>query len=250
MQNPPIPLAYAVYQLEELFALSIDGYILFPSSMHESVGNLSIGVSPEDRVRDAEEVGYEAWSRDWSQYWVDYLDGVSIVKVWVNRSKMSSIESNMNVVDVYNLARDLSDLSDEERDILSVRDEDISEIVDERGEMVNFVDTAAVDAALEELHRDNRIDREQARVEILNGTNIDGLGSRYERWVTHLGGDVIRVKNAPGKQQNSVLYVTNKEEYGYTLDRISSLFSEAEIVEGRPDFITTGDIVIVIGMDF
>lgn len=250
LQNPPIPLAYAVYQVEELLALSIDGYILFPASMHDTVGKLSFGEIPEERVGDVEDLGFEKWSTQWSEYWVEYLSNISLIKVWVNRSSLSSIESNMNVVDLYSFSKDFSGLTEDEVQVLAVEDSDIEEIVDERGDMVSFVGTTAIDGALENIHRDERIDREQARIEILNGTNVDGLGSRYERWIVHIGGDVIRVKNAPGKQQKSFIYVTDPEEYEYTLDRIGTLWDGVEVIEGRPDFITTGDIVIVLGMDF
>jgi len=92
--------------------------------------------------------------------------------------------------------------------------------------------------------------REQARIEILNGTSTAGFGARYERWIRHLGGDVIRVKNAPSTTEKSVIYVTDADEYGYTVGRIAGLWEEVEIREGRPDFITTGDVIIVLGMDF
>ncbi len=248
LQNPPIPLAYTLYQLEELLAVPIDGYVLFPSSQHDQIGAFSTGSIPWDDLE--ERSGFEEWTREWEDYWIEYLRSISLVKVWMNRSDLPDIESNMSPMEMYAFSQEMSALSDEEIHRL-VPDEDmLSETMDERGKVVKIVSIQSADELLSSLGRDNQMDREQARIEILNGTNVNGLGSRYERWITHVGGEVIRVKNAPGKQQETIIYVTDSEKYEYTLEQISALWDSVKVVEGRPDYITTGDIIIVLGMDF
>jgi hypothetical protein len=45
--------------------------------------------------------------------------------------------------------------------------------------------------------------------------------------------------------------VTDRDEFRYTLDKIIGLWgNDLNIIEGRPDFITTGDIIVVLGLDF
>jgi hypothetical protein len=250
LQNPPIPLAYAVYQLEELFGIAVDGYIVFPPEIRDSLGSLSAKPGPDDVVGDVESIGYEKWAEEWGGYWVDYFRSLSLVNVWIHRGSVGKIESNMDVLDVYSFSKKLSSIPADDVNILAVPDEQVSEIVDDRGEVVNSVGIPAIDAVLAELSPDERMAREQARIEILNGTSTAGFGARYERWIRHLGGDVIRVKNAPSTTEKSVIYVTDADEYGYTVGRIAGLWEEVEIREGRPDFITTGDVIIVLGMDF
>lgn len=250
LQNPPIPLAYSVYQLEELFGIAVDGYIVFPSEIRDSLGSLSAKQGPEDVIGDVESIGYEKWAEEWGEYWVDYFRSLSLVNIWVHRELVGKIESNMDILDVYAFSKKISTIPADNVNVLTVPDEHISEIVDDRGEVVNSISIAAIDAVLAGLSPDENMAREQARIEILNGTATSGFGARYERWIRHLGGDVIRVKNAPSTTEKSVIYVTDASEYEYTVSRIAGLWDEVEIREGRPDFITTGDVIIVLGMDF
>ena len=248
LQIEPVPLAYPFYQLQELFAVPIDGYVVFPPGVAENIGPLSGKDAPSTSVAGLKD--YQEWGEAWEDYWSGYLRSLSVMKIWMNRGIVPEIESNMNVVDVYTFARDFASLPEESVETLVPPTDAVVKMIDERGEQVNGIQISAVDSMLEGLGRDNRMDREQARIEIFNGTDVDGWGGRYERWVKHLGGEVIRVKNAPQQRDGTVIYVTDQEEYAYTVSRISSLWENVELVEGRPDFITTGDIIVLLGVDF
>jgi len=57
-------------------------------------------------------------------------------------------------------------------------------------------------------------------------------------------------ENAPNNVDNTIFYVPNKEEYNDSLSTIMEIFpGQYEIIEGRPSFMTTGDIVIILGKD-
>lgn len=248
LQTPSMPIAVPVYELEELFALQIDGYLIVPGSRIEALASVA-GVS--DIPSFADETGsYTQWAQEWNSFFIDVLQGVSLFSVWRQRDMIPSILSNVEPSGVYAFARAVQELPDDAISPLVVSSDLLVRGVDERGGDVDMITTGALDSVLTGLERDERIEREQARIEVFNGTSIDGLGSRVERWIRHVGGEVIRVKNAPGRSQESVLYVTDADEYAYTVSRISGLFESIRIVEGRPEFITTGDITVIIGIDF
>lgn len=248
LQSNPIPFPYLYYQLEELYALQIDGYVLFSPAVEQKIGVLSLLKNPEDVGKDAKR--FRSWSEEWTEYWAMYIRNLSLFQIWRNRDIVPQIESDMSVGDVYAFARDFSALPEKSVSTHVVSDDEIMKVIDEKGAQVSLVSVSAIDSLLEALSQDKRIDREQARVEIFNGTEISGWGSRYERWVKHLGAEVIRVKNAPLQIGGTVIYVTDLEKYAYTVERISTLWDDVKIVEGRPNFVTTGDIIIVLGVDF
>jgi len=244
--NPPMPLAYTMYQIEELFALPIDGYMSFPPEIVSRSQVFSTGEVPDVEIQGS----YDTWEKNWMSYWDTYLRSVSLLSVWRNRSILTDIQSSMGVVDVYSFIQEYKRISTNTLVKIDIPDDSLTETINERGETVNVVGIEAVDAAMADLDRDSQMDREQARIEIFNGTNVGGYGARYERLIRNMGGEVIRVMNAPGKSQNTRIFVTDTQKYAYTVSQISRLFAHAQVIEGRPDFVTTGDVIIVLGMDF
>jgi len=248
LQTPPVSLAYAFYQLQEFLAIPIDGYVYISGDADE-VSGLGIGYPPSEAVSGTKEYGQ--WSREWSEYWIDNLDSISVLNIWSSREDIPRIESNMSAVELYEFIKAFQRVNGENIDLIPLSQDNLAEVVDERGKTVSFLSEVAVDEVLKDFTGDVRMDREQARVEIFNGSSVNGLGNRYRRWIDHIGGDVIRVENAPGVWETSVIYVTDLEEFEYTVGNIVSLWTDGvEIIEGRPDFVTTGDVIVVLGIDF
>lgn len=248
LQTNPAPFPFFFNQVEELFALSIDGYIVFPADVSDQAGAIA-GMESPFSVH-AKPVSYDEWSSAWVSYWNEYFRSLSLVNVWLNRDLVGRIESNLSVVDVFSIARDLSSLPEDSVRTHIIPDSSYSKVIDERGETIKVITLERIDAMLSDFAEDERMGREQARVEVFNGTDINGWGSRNERWIKHVGAEVIRVKNAPLQAGKTKIYVVEPEKYPYTLERISSLFDEVEVIEGRPDFVTTGDLIVLLGVDF
>lgn len=249
LQTPSRSCAYTLYSIEEMLAIPIDGYVYIDGDEIEEFVEMGSGERPDVALEGI--TGYQNWSEGWNDYWVDLLDSVSLIKIWRHRDIIADIESNMNVVDVYSFIEDFKSVKNDDISSVVIEDEQLEEVVNNKGDIVSLVTENAWDEALKDHLVDYLVDREQARIEIFNGSRIDGLGARYQRWVEHLGADVIRVQNAPGEWENTTVYVTNSEEFKYTLEKIKGLWGdELKIIEERPDFITTGDIIIVLGLDF
>ncbi len=97
---------------------------------------------------------------------------------------------------------------------------------------------------------DRELEKERVRVEVYNGSGMSGYASQYARKIRNTGCEVVRFDNAPNEQEKTQFYVPKKDEFSKSLNVIFELFPGTyEIVEGRPSFMTTGDIVIILGKD-
>ncbi len=61
---------------------------------------------------------------------------------------------------------------------------------------------------------------------------------------------MVRFDNAPSKESSTKFYVPNQAEFKNSLAIIRELLpGQYELINGRPSFMTTGDIVIILGED-
>jgi hypothetical protein len=94
------------------------------------------------------------------------------------------------------------------------------------------------------------VERERVNVEVYNASNISGLASEYARKVRHTGCRILRYDNAPNLYDNTVIYVPEPEGYQNSLMLIKDVLGkDVEIRYERPSFVTTGDIVLILGKD-
>ena len=94
------------------------------------------------------------------------------------------------------------------------------------------------------------VERERVNVEVYNGSNVSGLASEYARKVRHTGCRILRFDNAPNIYEKSVIYVPEANAYTNSLSLIRDVVGEnVEVRYERPTFITTGDIIILLGTD-
>jgi hypothetical protein len=96
----------------------------------------------------------------------------------------------------------------------------------------------------------SEVQRERVNVEVYNASDISGLASTYARKIRHTGCRILRYDNAPSLSESTIIYVPEPEEYHESLELIRDVMGEGvEVRNDRPQFITTGDIVVVLGKD-
>ncbi len=105
-------------------------------------------------------------------------------------------------------------------------------------------DEVARDKISSSLFSDDTILGENVRVQIVNTTNIYGLGNRIARLITNMGGNVVLVSTALDPKRKSVIYYSNKRTY--TLERLTEILGFPTI-KGTTKSI--GDVIIIIGED-
>ena len=94
------------------------------------------------------------------------------------------------------------------------------------------------------------VEKERVNVEVYNASDISGLASEYARKIRHTGARILRFDNAPNIYPETILYVPEQNNYSNSLDLVKDVVGEhVKIVNDRPQFITTGDIVLVLGED-
>ncbi len=246
LQTPQMELAFPYYQMENLLALPIDGYVYVDAENWGKVSKIG-GGDVSESVKNGEG-GYSRWADDMNTYVKDFLESVSVFRVWSQRDVVPNIKSNMSTSDFYLFVKEFQAINEADISMLTVDSDDLVEVTDDQGDIVNWLRGSAVDDAVEGYFTDERLEREQARIEVFNGTEVSGYASWHSRWIRHIGGDVIRSGNAPGQWDKTTIFVTERQEFQVTVEKISELWEgDVEIVEGRPDFVTTGDVIVVLG---
>ncbi len=117
------------------------------------------------------------------------------------------------------------------------------------GTQVEIPDPTAVAALVREVFGDGRLISEQARVEIQNATQTNGLAGRTSAWLQAQGIPVVGVANAPAvKAVTELIDYSGKE---YTRRIIAErLGIGPEHIRLEPGASTEVDIRVVLGDDF
>jgi hypothetical protein len=91
---------------------------------------------------------------------------------------------------------------------------------------------------------DQAIAEEKISIEIVNGTDVFGLGNKLASFLTNIGANIVMVSTSDHEEaQSKISYLDNKS---YTLKKISSILKfKTELVKNRG----LGDITITIGKD-
>lgn len=109
-------------------------------------------------------------------------------------------------------------------------------------------DLVKVDSFLNQDFEELTILKEGLSIAVLNGSEVPGLATRASRIISNDGGKVIQVAESSLKVVDCVIYVSQKYEKYYTVQRIKETFhcdvSFEQIEESR------ADIAVVIGNDY
>ena len=119
--------------------------------------------------------------------------------------------------------------------------------------ITSYINTSEYDSVWREFADsmiDRQLERERVRVEVYNGSGMSGYAGQYARRIRNSGCEVVRFDNAPQEYESTKFYIPKPNDFKYSFKVIQELFPGTyEIVEGRPSFMTTGDIVIILGED-
>jgi hypothetical protein len=97
---------------------------------------------------------------------------------------------------------------------------------------------------------DRNLEKERIRVEVYNASSLPGRAGVYARKILNNGCDVVRFGNAPENIERTQIYISNSDDFAKSLDIVSEvLLGKFEELSERPSFMTTGDIVILLGED-
>lgn len=106
------------------------------------------------------------------------------------------------------------------------------------------LDSSKIDKIVSQLFSDEVIEKENANVEIINATNVAGLGNRLGRIVTNIGGNVVIVSTENKEEALSTVSYSGRKSY--TVEKLSKILGFKVVKVNKKSI---ADIVIVIGKD-
>lgn len=252
-------LEYAIWQLGNLTGITPDAYLWFDtnslSAFSKAFGDVSEFKKDRyiDRYSDEDDVTSPALMIN------ALTDKYNFVKLASNFEQyekfVTGIDTNLTLLELLSRMNILkASLSSDSIDMLDLGQIWATQSVkSESGRDINLVNYNVVDQKLSEFVKDLKgrdIEREQVKIEVYNASEIDGLASRYSRKFENSGIDVVRYENAPAPIDQTTIYVPKKDKFEQSLQLVKKLVVvDAKESEGRPEFMTTGDIIVILGKD-
>ncbi|KKP92694.1 MAG: hypothetical protein UR96_C0007G0018 [candidate division WS6 bacterium GW2011_GWC1_36_11] len=253
-------IEYSIWQIGQMLGIKVDNYIWFsPDSVksYSSIYGDTSGV--EDKLREYYKVSGEDALNDPFFKLSTMSSRYSVLKNMLGISKLIGLSkfgsSNLSFTEYLdffaNLNNTVSSTETYGIDLSFFRysTEDLSS----SGGQIRYINTTEFDNVYRGLIAkiiDRSLEKERVRVEIYNGSGVAGAAKQFGRKIENAGCDVVRYENAPTTIDRTVLYIADEVSFANSLKVVSEVLSGSyDLVKGRPDFMTTGDIVVVLGQD-
>ncbi len=226
-------IEYAIWEIQNLVAFKFDSYFVV------DVSDNNVELEHFDRILE------------------QYSKLVVLLYPGQSEEKFRRIESNKSSVEIFLKFRKFRNRLNYRQSDVNIIDiskpEFTSNLVLESGEAVKKVNLDKIDLMFNEnidIAKNEELLREQVKVEVYNGSDISGVASTYARMIENSGCEVIRVGNAPNEYVETEIFVSDEMKFDNSLDIIKDLFiQDIKISNNRPKFLTTGDIVVILGED-
>ncbi len=251
---------YAIWQIGQMLGIKVDNYIwLSPEGVKnysEMYGDIS---EVEDKLKEYYKVS-EGDSLNDSFFKLSTMSTkYSALK---NMTKLSNlIDSNSMVYSNLGFTGFLQFFESLNKTIIKTETYGIdlsyarysTEDLSTSGGQIRYINTDEFDSVYRNLIAkiiDRALEKERVRVEIYNGSGVAGAAKQFGRKIENSGCDVVRYENAPKTMDRTILYISNEQNFVNSLKVVSEILSGSyDLVVGRPEFMTTGDIVVVLGQD-
>jgi hypothetical protein len=206
--------------------------------------------------------GYDFSKEDFAQNTLlldSFVSEYSFLGIILHPQKVSSIGegiiSNRSFADV--LGKIISTRKELRRSEKYIIDLGNTKYIDEElsnaGGLSYYLNSSKYDGVLREYFLnilDRELEKERVRVEVYNGSGISGAASQMARRIENSGCDIVRYENAPDFLEHTVLYIPDEERFKNSVAIVKEVVgTNVEVLNSRPQFMTTGDIVVVLGRD-
>jgi anionic cell wall polymer biosynthesis LytR-Cps2A-Psr (LCP) family protein len=160
----------------------------------------------------------------------------------------SNIYTNMGKWELINLMSRIVNLKAEDIRKGFLRENAYDKVVDIGFYETVSPDISAIDKDISNIFFDMKIFKEQARIEVLNGSDISGLATNRKRWIENIGGNVIHKGNSYEKEEDTKIYCAEPEKYSVTITELKRfLGSSVQLIDKEYPNRHVGEIVIVLG---
>lgn len=240
-------LSTVINQFESITAVGIDRYLWVDGEAARTYSNIFGGLPDTD---------------DSGAFLVDFLDKFSLGRILFatedNAALELGIHTNMSPTEVYSQIQLIESLyGGDELGVIPLYGRDFYEQGNlSSGTEINILKLNALDLSMSGYYsvlRSRDIEKEQAKIEVFNGGAISGLASSTARLIENNGIKVVRAGNSPDLFEVNTIYVADLERFELSLARVKTVLGYGEgdcvVIEGRPSFLTTGDIVVIPVLD-
>ena len=250
---------YAVWQISQILGITFNDYIYISSEANITLDSaFGEDMGSKDRYREMFKKGNASLSEGFFKL-QDISSKLSFVKSLfkVNdiRNFNNNIYSDLSFIEVVNMIKGIEKvLQTSESYAIDLGNPEYSEEeLANSGGIRRYLLSRKFDSSYRELISlliDKELEKERVRVEVYNGSGVAGAAQQFGRKIENSGCDVVRYENAPKTIEKTIMYIPKPDDFKKSFKIVSEIFSDNfELVEGRPDFMTTGDIVIILGED-
>jgi hypothetical protein len=251
---------YTLWQLNEILGFRANDYIWITKDAYGSLNNIYGDMSEiKDKYKEGYVVDQGIAVTDSFLKLHSMSSRHSFLKTLFNPSKVRTLDSN--IYSNLSFLNVLSKINSFEKTVnntttyvmdLSTGKYATTELSDEGGP-ITIMNLSEYDKALRRQYIDiidRELEGERVRIEVYNGSDRVGGAGIYARKILNNGCDVVRFGNAPEVMEKTKVYVSDEVEFSNSLRVVEDvLFGKVERLEERPSFMTTGDIVILLGED-
>lgn len=104
-------------------------------------------------------------------------------------------------------------------------------------------DKSTIDSVTSTFFIDPQVSDEKLNIEIVNATEIYGLGNKVANLISNMGGNVILVSTGDLRKTSQIEYVKNS----YTVEKLSSILRFKKVSTQK---LSLPDVIITIGGDY
>ncbi len=171
---------------------------------------------------------------------------LSILRILRNINALRYFETNLSKAEIINLAKVIYKVTPDNIRVAYTKEDSL--YIDSKGKKHSKIDR--IDKNISDVFFDVDLIKEQARLEVLNGTTSSNLAGKYSRYFSNVGVRVVRTGNSLQPSEKTILFVGEgkMDSYINTINYISLIFDDnIEIVEQEYKYKHIGDLVLVLG---
>lgn len=113
-------------------------------------------------------------------------------------------------------------------------------------------DQVLIDEKVSKFFRDVEVLKEQAKIEIYNGSGLSGLAYYYKRLYENSGSKVVKYGNYNQEREKTIVYITKTDvkSLNNTIDMVKRSFDfDVDVTTEGYNENYSGDIIIILGKD-
>ena len=248
---------YAVWQFEQMLGTKIDNYIWIEEQEQVLYSDI-FGYYRDFKGSFQYDSSKENFTQD-ALLLDSFMSRFSFLRIPMHPGKVSEMGegllSNKGFSDILNkISKTNGQMKKYEKHIIDLGSpEYVKEELATAGGVAYYFDSVKYDEAFRGYLLsilDRKLEKEQVKVEVYNGSGIAGAAGQMARKIENSGCDVVRYENAPELLESTVLYVPDENRFKESLAVVKEVVgTNVKVINDRPVFMTTGDIVVVLGKD-